>query len=79
MPATAVGDDPASDLAVIRVDEPRMSEPGLTAAALGDSQQLRVGQVVIAIGAPDLDSVDGDGGCRRALGTVAAVVFRAAD
>jgi S1-C subfamily serine protease len=47
MPASAIGDDPASDLAVIRVDE-----PGLTSAAFGDSQQLRVGQVVIAIGAP---------------------------
>jgi len=52
MPATAIGDDPASDLAVIRVEEPRVSEPGLAAAALGDSQRLRVGQVVIAIGAP---------------------------
>jgi len=52
MPASAIGDDPASDLAVIRIEKPRVEEPGLTAAALGDSQQLRVGQVVIAIGAP---------------------------
>jgi S1-C subfamily serine protease len=52
MPATLIGDDPASDLAVIRVDEPGFDEPSLTAAALGDSQRLRVGQVVIAIGAP---------------------------
>jgi len=52
MPARAIGDDPASDLAVIRVDEPRVNEPGLAAAALGDSQRLRVGQIVIAIGAP---------------------------
>ena len=52
MPATAIGDDPASDLAVIRIDEPLVGEPGLTAAVLGDSQRLRVGQVAIAIGAP---------------------------
>ncbi|MGO9084465.1 MAG: S1C family serine protease [Candidatus Sulfotelmatobacter sp.] len=52
MPATLIGDDPASDLAVIRVDEPGFDEPCLTAAALGDSQRLRVGQIVIAIGAP---------------------------
>ena len=47
MPATLIGEDPASDLAVIRVDE-----PGLAAAQLGDSQRLRVGQIAIAIGAP---------------------------
>ncbi|PYX43537.1 MAG: serine protease, partial [Acidobacteria bacterium] len=52
MPATVIGDDPASDLAVIRLDQPHFGEPGLTAAALGDSQRLRVGQIVIAIGAP---------------------------
>ncbi len=52
MPATLIGDDPASDLAVIRLEVPRFDEPGLIAAALGDSQRLRVGQIVIAIGAP---------------------------
>jgi S1-C subfamily serine protease len=52
MPATLIGDDPASDLAVIRLEQPHWGEPGLTAAELGDSQRLRVGQIVIAIGAP---------------------------
>jgi S1-C subfamily serine protease len=52
MPATVIGDDPASDLAVIRLEQPRFDEPSLVAAALGDSQRLRVGQIVIAIGAP---------------------------
>jgi S1-C subfamily serine protease len=52
MAATVIGDDPASDLAVVRLEQPRIDEPGLTAAELGDSQRLRVGQVVIAIGAP---------------------------
>ena len=47
MPATLIGEDPASDLAVIRVDE-----SGVVAAELGDSQKLRVGQIAIAIGAP---------------------------
>ena len=47
MSASAIGEDPASDLAVVRVDE-----PGLTATTLGDSQLLRVGQIAIAIGNP---------------------------
>jgi len=52
MPATVIADDPASDLAVIRLEQPGFDEPGLTAAALGDSQRLRVGQIAIAMGAP---------------------------
>jgi S1-C subfamily serine protease len=52
MAASLIGEDPASDLAVIRVDEPHFEEPSLVAAELGDSQKVRVGQVAIAIGAP---------------------------
>jgi S1-C subfamily serine protease len=46
-PASLIGDDPATDIAVIRIDG-----NGLVAAPLGNSQQLKVGQLVIAIGNP---------------------------
>lgn len=51
-PAHVIGDDPATDLAVIRVDIPNTDGTPLSTAPLGDSQKLRVGQIAIAIGNP---------------------------
>ncbi len=45
--ATVVGSDPASDVAVVRVDD-----PGLTDIRIGISEDLRVGDFVVAIGSP---------------------------
>jgi S1-C subfamily serine protease len=48
-PAKFVGGDPDTDLAVIKITPPA---EGLTVVSLGDSDQLSVGQKVLAIGNP---------------------------
>ncbi len=45
--ADRIGSDPDTDLAVVRI-----GAAGLTAAQLGDSRAVRVGQIAIAIGSP---------------------------
>jgi S1-C subfamily serine protease len=51
LPATLVGEDPATDLAVIRVVQGAALD-SLPYAQFGDSEALRVGQLAIAIGNP---------------------------
>lgn len=46
-PATVVGTDPKSDVAVLKVNV-----AGLTAAPWGDSEALKVGQQILAVGSP---------------------------
>ncbi|RLA37654.1 MAG: serine endoprotease DegQ, partial [Gammaproteobacteria bacterium] len=47
LPATLVGSDPEADVAVVQIEA-----DGLTAVSLADSDRLRVGDFVVAIGNP---------------------------
>ncbi len=52
--ATLVGTDPLADLAVLKIDTKDLRDPAaaLPVARFGDSTQLRVGDVVLAMGSP---------------------------
>jgi len=50
--ARIVGTDPKTDIAVVEVDAKDIKDPEQRVARLGDSDKLKVGQLVIAIGNP---------------------------
>lgn len=80
--ATVIGTDPYTDLAVLKIDK-----TGLTPATLGDSNQAKVGEFVMAIGNPlDMDysvtcgvisavnrEIESDGTTYQAIQTDAAI------
>lgn len=54
VPATLVGEDAATDLALLQIDKSKLPDPdaSLAYASLGDSDALQVGDLVMAMGSP---------------------------
>lgn len=54
IPATLVGEDPLTDLAVIKLDLSKLKSPGtpLPTASFGNSDEIEVGDHVMAMGSP---------------------------
>lgn len=71
--AEVIGADPLSDLAVLR-----LTDTGLVPAELGDAENLRVGQLVVAIGNPNGFAGSVTAGVVSALGRALPVRSRAA-
>lgn len=71
-PATLVGAAPCEDLAVLRVIETE----GLQTLELGEQEQLRLGQPVIALGFPDNASFSDDLTATTGVVSVARAQFR---
>ena len=62
--ANVIGRDPKLDIAVLKID----ASPKLTPAPLGDSDQLQVGEWVVALGNPFADELTVSAGIVSALG-----------
>ena len=50
--ATVVGSDPSTDIAVLKLNTEELKNPDVPFADLGNSDQLEVGQIVLALGSP---------------------------